>query len=109
MFKTPSKDKNEGRQLAETNQVPVQRKSDEFREYLTTAHYSPDESDIACLNFDQNLEISEFPQNSLRIRNTVTQIPSLFDNIDNLWNELEKNALILSMDLVRIVEHKVPN
>ena len=63
MFKTPSKDKNEGRQLAEEKQVAVQRKSDEFFEArTTTAHYSPDESDIACSNFDQNLEISDFFQ-----------------------------------------------
>ena len=106
MFKTPSKGKNEGKELAEANQVPVQRKSDEFREYRTTAHYSPDESDIACLNFDQNLEISEFPQNTLRITNSVTQQPNLFDKI---WTELEKNPPFLSQDSVRIDEHKVPN
>ena len=60
MYKTPSKDKNEGRQLAEEKQVVVQRKSYEFHEKQTTAHYSPISS--ISKKFDSSLEISEFEQ-----------------------------------------------
>ena len=63
MFKTPSKEKNEGRQLAEEKQVAVPRKShDYFEKYQTATRFSPDESDIVSNNFDQSLEISEFAQ-----------------------------------------------
>ena len=76
MFKTPSKEKNDGKQLPESNQVPVQRKSDEFCEYKTSAHYSPELGDTFYKNFDQNLEISEFQQ--LRVTKEDAQQPSMF-------------------------------
>ena len=79
MFKTPSKDKNDGKQLAEEKQVAVQRKSDEFYQYRTgTAHYSPHPQDMTSLDFDQNLEISEFPQNMRETKSSAHHYPNVF-------------------------------